>query len=78
MKPYDMVSSFRGANTLFKGQQNEGRSEIKRTLRRQKRKQQKTDHRREIKGATRDADQRTRAEEPGPPLDTTSEGHCSL
>jgi hypothetical protein len=27
MKPYNKVSSFRGANTLFQGQQNEGRTD---------------------------------------------------
>jgi hypothetical protein len=40
MKPWGEVSSFRGANTPFEGQQINGQTQ-----------------RREIKGATRDADQ---------------------
>jgi hypothetical protein len=42
MKPWDKMSSFRGANTLFQGQQNKGRSD--REERSQKR-DQRSDHR---------------------------------
>jgi hypothetical protein len=61
MKPYDMMSSFRGANTLFQGQQNKGRTDQERTQKRDTQERHrreiiegdhKTDHRREIKGAT--------------------------
>jgi hypothetical protein len=35
MKPYDMVSSFRGANTLLQGQQNKNRADHRRQINRQ-------------------------------------------
>jgi hypothetical protein len=47
MKPYDKVSSLRGTYTLLQGQQNKNRREITEQI-----------TRREIKGATRDADPR--------------------
>jgi hypothetical protein len=34
MKPYDKVSSFRGANTLLQGQQNKGAERIQNTEKR--------------------------------------------
>jgi hypothetical protein len=57
IKPYDKVSSFRGANILLQGQQINGQThrEKKRTHRGEI---TEGDHRREIKEATRDADQR--------------------
>jgi hypothetical protein len=53
MKPWDKVSSFRGANTLFQGQQINGQTQKEERHRREI----TEDHRREIKGAIRDADQ---------------------
>jgi hypothetical protein len=55
MKPYDKVSSFRGASTLLQGQQINGQTHREE---RNRREITEGDHRREIKGATRDADQR--------------------
>jgi hypothetical protein len=65
MKPYDMVSSLRGTNTLFQGQQRIKTGQRKETQKRDHR----TDHRREIKERPETQikeDARTRAEEPGP------------
>jgi hypothetical protein len=74
MKPYDKVSSLWGANTLLQGQQNKNRKE-KRTD--HKSQINKADHqersKKQIKG-----DQRTRAVEPGPLRDATSEGQSTL
>jgi hypothetical protein len=100
MKPWDKVSSLRGANILFQGQQYKGRSDRRENTRRSKREHrakkehteeiQKTDHKRQInssrskKGPTQitegeiTGDPRSRAEEPGPLRDTTSEGHNTL
>jgi hypothetical protein len=50
MKPYDKVSSFRGANTLLQGQQINGQDTEERT--------QKTDHRRQINRQIKAADPR--------------------
>jgi hypothetical protein len=60
MKPYDMVSSFQGASTLFQGQQNKHREyREERTHRREITEgDHRTNHRREITEGTRDADQR--------------------
>jgi hypothetical protein len=65
MKPWDMVSSFRGANTLFQEQQNKDRTQREeRTDKEETHRRQitegghRTDYRREIKGATRDGEQR--------------------
>jgi hypothetical protein len=55
MKTSDMVSSFSGANTLFEVQQINGQTH--REERRQQRGHREERHRREIKGATREADQ---------------------
>jgi hypothetical protein len=49
MKPLDIVSPFRSANTLFQGQQIKERTQRRRGI-------TEGDHRREIKGVTRDAD----------------------
>jgi hypothetical protein len=81
IKPYDKVSSLRGANTLLQGQQNKNRDK-------------RVDHRRQINRQIKAADSRrdqhrsekTRpkeikgpgAEEPGPFRDTTSEGQSTL
>jgi hypothetical protein len=65
MKPWDKVSSFWDANTLFQGQQNKGRTDRSENTERR---------RREIKGATRDQIRgapRIRAEEPRLLRDTT-------
>jgi hypothetical protein len=50
MKPYDKVSSFRGANTLHQGQQNKNRGRY--------RDRKTTDHRRQINRQIRAADPR--------------------
>jgi hypothetical protein len=54
MKPWDKVSSFRGANTLFQGQQNKD-TQRRRQITEERSTKEITE---EIKGATRDADQR--------------------
>jgi hypothetical protein len=60
MKPYDMVSSFRGANTLLQGQQNKGRRD-------RREKTEKRDHRRRTEKADQQGDksrsQKTRSPE---------------
>jgi hypothetical protein len=70
MKPCDMVSSFRGANTLFQGQQINGQTQIKReqrykkeTRRRDTQKEERTQRDRDRREKTkkrgrRNADQR--------------------
>jgi hypothetical protein len=55
MKPWGEVSSFRGANTLFEGQQINGQTKRRHRERREtQRRVEKRSHtqRREIKGAT--------------------------
>jgi hypothetical protein len=55
MKPYDKVSSFRGANTLFQGHQiNRQTYRVKR----HRREKQKTDHRKQINRQIKAADPR--------------------
>jgi hypothetical protein len=58
MKPYDKVSSFRGANAIFQGQQRIKTQRRENTEVKREQREHKADHSREIKGATRDADQR--------------------
>jgi hypothetical protein len=50
MKPWDMVSSFRGANTLFQGQQNKSKTDRRENTEKRETEErtQKTDHRRQI------------------------------
>jgi hypothetical protein len=78
MKLYDKVSSLRGAKILLHGQQingqthREGRSPKVVT-------EQTTEERSKERPETQiKEDKRTRAEEPGPLRDTTSEGHSTL
>jgi hypothetical protein len=69
MKPWDKVSSFRGANTLFQGQQNKDTQ----------RRRQITEERSKERPETQIKDDpRIRAEEPGPLRDTASEGPSTL
>jgi hypothetical protein len=68
MKSYDKVSSFRGANTLFQGQQNKGRSDRKKRYKREKREEKS--HKRD-QSCDQRPDPRRRAEEPRPLRDRT-------
>jgi hypothetical protein len=83
IKPCDKVSSFRGANTLLQGQQNKHRREDIED-RSQKADQQEDKSIRSKEGQTQiredeiTRDKRTRAEEPGPLRDATSEGQNTL
>jgi hypothetical protein len=86
IKPYYRVSSFRGANTLLQGQQNKGRTQKEQITegRLQKAVQQTDKSSRSKVGPTQIREnqikgvQRTRAEEPGPLRDATSEGQTTL
>jgi hypothetical protein len=81
MKSWDKVSSLRGAHTLLQGQQDENRNTEERS---QKADQQADISSRPKEGPTQiredgiKGDQRTRAEEPGPLRDITSEGQSTL
>jgi hypothetical protein len=86
MKPYDMMSSFRGVNTLLQGQQNKGRTKKEITEERTQKADQQTDKSsRSKEGPTQmredeiTGDPRIRStEEPGPLRDATSEGQSTL
>jgi hypothetical protein len=75
MKPCDEMSSLRGANTLLQGQQKIKTEEDSSTADKSSRSNERPTEMREghIKG-----DQRTRAEEPGPLRNATSEGQSTL
>jgi hypothetical protein len=83
MKPYDKVSSFRGANTLFQKQQNKNRTQKREHTERRRSPKENTEEITEERPTptTEDGitgDRRTRAEEPGPLRDATSEGQRTL
>jgi hypothetical protein len=90
MQPWGKVSSIPGANTIFQGQQNKGRSarEIKRGHREEQGRDEKTyKQRREIQKREREERSKTQIkedpssrskEEPGSLRDTTSEGRSTL
>jgi hypothetical protein len=73
MKSYDVVSSLQGANTLLRGQQINGQDTQKEITEQITEERSKERPETQIKG-----DQRTRAEEPGPLRDATSEDQSTL
>jgi hypothetical protein len=81
MKPYDMVSSLRGANTLLQGQQRTKTHTEKRDTEERSQKVDKSSRSKDGPTHIREdeitGDPRTRAEEPGP-LRDTSEGLRTL
>jgi hypothetical protein len=82
MKPWVQVSSFRGANTLFQGQQINGQRQRRETLKRETEERSPkeiTEERSKERPETQiKEDPRTRADETGPLRDATSEGQSTL